>query len=233
MTTEKIYALAILAHPDDEAFLLAGTSLKFAEEGKSVAVICATHGEKGADRLNRNLTEKEMAQIRAEELQTACKIIGCNCQEFFNYPDGALDQADFKLLVQDLVAKIEQYQPKIILTFGQEGISGHKDHIAIGEAAVAATKQSNHQASEIWRASIPASAMKAFKEYLAGKKVHHKHFQKNTLQGVPDEKLLKINISKYAEQKNEAIKAHESQYLPHLTFDLFLQYECFEIVRLS
>src|SRR5438874_772108 len=70
--SEPIFALAIIAHPDDEAFLLAGTCLKFAAEGKKVGIICATHGEKGADRLNRQLTEAEMAAIRTKELHTAC-----------------------------------------------------------------------------------------------------------------------------------------------------------------
>ena len=71
----KVYALAIVAHPDDETFLFSGTSLKFAEEGKNIAVVCATRGEKGTDRLGRNLTPQEMAEERAQELTAAAKLI--------------------------------------------------------------------------------------------------------------------------------------------------------------
>jgi LmbE family N-acetylglucosaminyl deacetylase len=226
------YALAIIAHPDDEAFLLAGTSLKFAEEGKKVGVICATHGEKGADRLNRNLNQEEMAKIRANELQTACSIIRCEIIQYLDYPDGGLDKADFKLLVRKLAVKIEQCHPEIILTFGKEGISGHKDHVIIGEAATAAATASHHGVREVWRASMPASAIKKFNEHLALRKVHHSHFHTQELQGVPDNQLIMVDIQKYAEQKHEALKAHASQYLPQFVLDIFLKYECFEVVKM-
>src|SRR3989344_8539209 len=169
----KTYALAIIAHPDDESFLLAGTTLIFAEEGKSVKIVCATKGEKGADRLNRQFTEDQMAQIRASELENACGILGCSCAKFFNYPDGGLDQVNFDQLTADLKLAIEQLQPEIILTFGKEGISGHKDHVVIGQAAIEAAKNSRHKVREIWLASIPASVIKEFNEHLRSRKVHH------------------------------------------------------------
>jgi len=228
----SIYALAIVAHPDDESFLLAGTSLKFADEGKYVGVICATHGEKGADRLNRDLTEEQMSKIRSDELLRACSLLKCGCLGFFDYPDGGLDQIDFQELTDKLKNSIEELQPEIILTFGEEGISGHKDHIVIGRAAMAAAKKSAHKVREIWRASVPASAIDEFNEHLAGRKVHLSHFHEQKLQGVPDEKLLMIDISKYAEQKHEALKAHQSQYLPHFVLGIFLKHECFEVVTL-
>src|SRR3989338_6749515 len=136
----SVYALAIVAHPDDESFLLAGTSLKFREEGKEVGIICATHGEKGADRLNRKLTEEQMAQIRTDELHKACGILHCECKRFFEHKDGGVDKDNFDRLVLELTNEINSYQPQIVLTFGEEGISGHRDHITIGKAALQASK---------------------------------------------------------------------------------------------
>ncbi|OGE88263.1 MAG: hypothetical protein A2990_03805 [Candidatus Doudnabacteria bacterium RIFCSPLOWO2_01_FULL_49_40] len=230
--SQNLYALAILAHPDDEAFLLAGTCLKFAAEGKSVGVVCATRGEKGADRLNRALTEEQMAEIRTDEMESACRIIGCHCVKFGNYPDGSLDAVNFDQLTQEVAQEIEQYQPKIILTFGPEGISGHRDHITIGRAAEAATKQTRHTVEEIWLASIPASAIGQFNEHLTSRKVHHGHFKQQELLGVPDDQLLKIDITKYAKQKHEALKAHQSQYLPDFVLDFLQKYEYFEQIKL-
>ncbi|HEV8601404.1 MAG TPA: PIG-L family deacetylase [Patescibacteria group bacterium] len=227
----SIYGLAIVAHPDDETFLLAGTCLKFADEGKRVGVVCATRGEKGADRLNRNLSQPEMAKVRVKELQTACTIIKCAMVEYFDYPDGELDKADFKQLVQKLAEKIDQYKPAVILTFGEEGISGHKDHIVIGHAAVAAASAAKHKVNEIWLASMPVSAIEKFNQHLAERKVHHSHFQKQKLQGVADEKLMMIDIQKHAAQKHQALKAHKSQYLPRFVLDIFLKYECFEVIK--
>lgn len=227
----NIYALAILAHPDDESFLLAGTTLKLAEEGKKIGIICATRGEKGADRLNRGLTEEQIGQMRTKELHDACNILGCHCTDFFNYPDGGLHQADFNKLVSDLIPAIERCQPEVIITFGAEGVTGHKDHIVMGKAATEAAGQAKHRAKEIWLASIPCSLIKSFNQHLLDRKVHHGHFHDEELKGVDDHKLLKIDISKYAAQKHEAIKAHTSQYLPHFVTDLFLSAEYFEVIK--
>lgn len=229
---QKYFALAILAHPDDESFVLGGTTLKFAAEGKRVGIICATRGEKGADRLNRRLSEQQIAEIRAGELEHACDLLSCSCAKFLSYPDGGLDQINFGQLTADLTGLIDYYQPEIILTFGKEGVSGHKDHIVIGQAATAASQKAAHKVKEIWLASIPSSAIQEFNEHLAERKVHHNHFQREELQGVPDDQLLKIDIKKYASQKHAALKAHESQYLPQFAIDAFMNFECFEVIKL-
>ena len=229
----KIYALGIVAHPDDETFLFAGTSLMFAKQGKKMAVICATKGEKGADRLNRNLTKKQMATERVAELKKAAKIIKLSNLEFFNYPDGGLDQADFKILVTKIIAKINRYRPEIILTFGKEGVSGHRDHIVIGNATEIAAHASAHKPKEIWLASMPRSKMKEFNAHLAIRKVHHSHFSKQTLKGVPDAELKAMNIDKYKNIKEKAIKAHKSQYLPNLIMGTFMSHEYFKVLKIN
>lgn len=230
---QNLYALAILAHPDDEAFLLAGTSLKFSEEGKAVGVVCVTQGEKGTDRLNRNLPEEEMAKIRTQELEEACDILHCICTEYGTHRDGGLDQENFEDLVTELVQKINHYQPKVILTFGEEGISGHRDHIVIGKAALEAARKADPKPEEVWLASMPTSMMDRFHEHLNHRKVHHTHFHEIKLKGVADEELLKIDIRKYADKKTQALKAHQSQFIPNLTFDLFLENEYFKVIKLS
>ncbi|MBI4363317.1 MAG: PIG-L family deacetylase [Candidatus Doudnabacteria bacterium] len=232
-SSQSTYALAILAHPDDEAFLLAGTSLKLGEQDKKVALICATTGEKGVDRLSRNLTPEQMAIIRTNELKAACGILGCDCKKIFDFGDGMLDQVNFDELVNVLKQEINSLKPQIIMTFGEEGISGHRDHIMIGRATVAATQIAGQRPNEIWRACIPASLIDNFCEHLEQRKVHRLHFVKHNLKGVPDERLTKIDITKYKDQKIKALEAHRSQYLPHLTWPYFLECECFEIIKLK
>jgi very-short-patch-repair endonuclease/LmbE family N-acetylglucosaminyl deacetylase len=227
----KVDVLIIIAHPDDESFLFAGTTMKFEDEGKTVGIICATRGERGADRLNRNLSMEQMAKIREQELYSACHILNCTCNEFFGYPDGRLEKLNFDRLVKILTTRINEYQPKIILTFGKEGISGHRDHIIVGKAAVEASKQANPKPKEVWQASIPASRAKDFRKHIEQRKVHRLHFVKNLLKGIPDKKLVKINVRNYKEKKLEAIKAHKSQYLPNLVWEGFLEQECFEIIK--
>jgi N-acetylglucosamine malate deacetylase 2 len=230
---KNIHALGIVAHPDDESFLFAGTSLKFAEEGKKMVVICATKGEKGADRMNRNLSEDQMATLRVAELKKACTILKCKCAEYFKYADGGLDKVDYPKLVDELGESIEHYHPEVILTFGPEGVSGHRDHIVIGKASIEAARKAKHKVKEIWLSSMPASSIGAFNEHLSTRRVHHTHYEKQILEGVPDGQLLKIDIQKYAEEKHKALQAHQSQYLPHFYLDTFQKYEYFEVIKPS
>ncbi len=228
----SIYGLIIVAHPDDESFLFAGTTLQFEDQGKVIGIICATKGEKGADRLNRNLSTFEMAKIRTKELLGACHILNCECKNFYDYPDGGLDQVDFDELVNKLIKDIDRHQPEIILTFGDEGVSGHRDHIAIGKAATKAAMNAENKPKEVWKASIPASMAEDFVIHAEKRRVHHKHYVPTQLVGVPDEKLIKINVSKYKDQKLEAIEAHKSQYIASLIWPQFLEEECFEVIKL-
>jgi len=204
----------------------------FVTQGKTVGVICATAGEKGVDRMNLGRSPKELAEIRAEELHAACQLMGCECKKIFQYPDGGLSEENFTSLVQDLTEQVNLYKPEVVLTFGSEGITGHRDHILIGQAAMEASKRAEFNPSEIWLAGMPRSVIKNFQEHMNQRKVHHSHFEKNILEGMPDEKLKMIDLEKFAELKHQAIKTHASQYTPSLVANEFLKNEGYEIIKL-
>jgi len=234
----KTHLLIIVAHPDDESFLFAGTSLKFLEEGKNVAVVCATRGEKGDSRLPKPVTEKRLAKIRERELRSACRILGIKSVKFLEYEDGRLVHENFDKLVRVISKKIDQMRPEIIATFGKEGITGHNDHITIGKTAVAAAKKAKHKAKKIWLVSNPASIIKIFNKFLTGRRVHRDHYNPRKLIGVPDERLTRVNIRKYWKKKLQAIKAHKSQIKQPFKLANFppemrkrvLEYEYFEVI---
>ena len=234
----KTHLLIIVAHPDDESFLFAGTSLKFRKAGKNVAVICATRGEKGNSRLAKPVAEKQLANQRERELRLACKILGIKSVKFLGYRDGRLVNENFGKLVRVIAKRIDKIQPEIIATFGNEGTTGHNDHITIGKATVAGAKKAKYKVREIWLASNPKSAMATFSQYLAGPRVHHDHYHPMKLLGVPDERLRRVNIKKYWRKKLAAIQAHKSQLkqpfkpndFPREMRKWISHYEYFEIV---
>lgn len=235
-----IHALSIIAHPDDESFLLAGTSFKFDKEGKSLGIICATRGEKGDSHLSKPMIRKQLAKVREQELKASAKILKADFVKFLNYKDGKLCDCRFEQLISQLTKIIDHYKPQLILTFGKEGISGHKDHITIGNAALSASQQAIHQPREVWRVSQPHSFIKYFNQYLDRIRVHFNHYEPSRLIGIPDKKLLKINIKKYRAKKLQALYCHKSQGLPPWMVhnfpevrDQFLSYECFEVIKLK
>ena len=65
MTAAKDRVLVIAAHPDDPEFLAGGTVARLAKEGREIAYVVVTNGNKGSG--DRNVTSVELIPIREEE----------------------------------------------------------------------------------------------------------------------------------------------------------------------
>jgi N-acetylglucosamine malate deacetylase 2 len=124
----------VLAHPDDESFTMGGTIAKCSDEGIEVELILATHGEAGIE----GLDPREAAQLREQEVNAACVVLGVRLVRFLGFADGHLADADEPAAVEHLAHKLGEFQPDIVITFGPDGISGHPDHVAISRWTTAA-----------------------------------------------------------------------------------------------
>lgn len=129
--------VVVLAHPDDESFPLGGTLAKYAVEGVEITLVCATKGEAGIPGLPREKT----AYLRERELRAAANVLGLADVRFLGWQDGELGKADESTIIQQLVAILKEIQPQVVITFGDDGVSGHPDHIAIHHLTTAAFKQ--------------------------------------------------------------------------------------------
>ena len=142
--------LAIFAHPDDEAFGTGGALTRYAAEGKTVKLICATRGESGKITDPDIDSASDVAELREGELREACKAMGLDAPVFLDFHDSgrqertryddpkALMNVNEEDLEQALLPHIREVQPDIILTFDPHGVYGHIDHIKIHRAATAA-----------------------------------------------------------------------------------------------
>ena len=66
--------LLLFAHPDDESFFVAGTIARYSSAGVSVALVCATRGERGS---TADLCAiEELPRVREAELGDAARILG-------------------------------------------------------------------------------------------------------------------------------------------------------------
>jgi len=132
--------LVIQAHPDDVEFSSAGTVAKWANEGAEITYLSLTSGDKGSD--DPEMTGERLAAMREIEQQAACDILGVKELRFLRYKDATL-VADLDLRLA-ITRVMRQVKPDIVMTFdpamryvGQEYIN-HPDHIATGEASLAA-----------------------------------------------------------------------------------------------
>ena len=149
-TTPGIDILWVLAHPDDESFGNAGTMLLAHDAGLTTALVCATRGEVGEIRDPRLATTDTLPAVREHELRRAMKGAGLTELRLLPYRDSgmagtapkedprALVQAPFIEAVAHVVGHIRDLRPRVVITFGPDGVYGHPDHIRIGEIADAA-----------------------------------------------------------------------------------------------
>jgi LmbE family N-acetylglucosaminyl deacetylase len=130
--------LGIWAHPDDEAYLMAGTALAAAAAGSTVACLTATAGGAGESADEDRWPTARLEEIRRGELAASLAILGITDHRYLNLADGGLADVDPADGVAMVSAAIERVRPDTILTFGPDGMTGHLDHITVGNWAVKA-----------------------------------------------------------------------------------------------
>ncbi|AMA73233.1 PIG-L family deacetylase [Aneurinibacillus thermoaerophilus] len=124
----------VFAHPDDESFACASTIRELVVRGNHVVLCVATLGEAGKTGRLGPMTKEELAAKRKQELQKAADVMGIFAIHHLNYPDGKLASIDRYQLVNDIVTFLNDQQAQIVITFSEDGISGHPDHTAIHHA---------------------------------------------------------------------------------------------------
>src|SRR5437762_7553738 len=113
-TTERMTdpirrVLMITAHPDDCEFGAGGTVAKLVKEGKDVALVVVTNGDKGSS--DRTMTSPRLATIRAEEQRNASRALGVEQVTFLGYPDGEVE--DTRALRRDVSREIRRHRPDL------------------------------------------------------------------------------------------------------------------------
>jgi LmbE family N-acetylglucosaminyl deacetylase len=120
--------LAIFAHPDDESFGPAGTLAKYAAAGHEVGLVTLTRGEAGSLGISKQLGPGLLAELRSQELRCAAKILGISYLHIHQLPDKQLSELPDETGISIIENEIEQFSPGIIITYDEEGITGHPDH---------------------------------------------------------------------------------------------------------
>ncbi len=125
--------LAVFAHPDDETWV-SGTLSKLAYRGLTVTPVYVTSGDAGSDYSGAKLTGQALAKIREAEALKATSALGLSAPVFLRYPDGKVDRY-YSEISDKLTSIIDELEPIAVVTFGADGITGHMDHIYVGEIA--------------------------------------------------------------------------------------------------
>jgi len=130
-------AMVILAHPDDPEFFCGGTVGRWAQEGREIIYVLATHGERGSD--DPEMTPQRLGPTRQAEQRAAAEVLGVHQVIFLNHPDGSV-VASLELR-RDLAREIRRWRPDTVITCDptvryRVSYINHPDHRAVGDAAL-------------------------------------------------------------------------------------------------
>jgi len=125
--------LVVVAHPDDAEFGAGGTVARWVREGRQVAYVVCTSGEKGTQ--DRSIDPRRLAEIREGEQQAAARLLGVRDVTFLRLPDQGLeDTAEFRKMI---VRAIRTYRPATVVTSDPyRRYIWHRDHRIVGQVAL-------------------------------------------------------------------------------------------------
>jgi LmbE family N-acetylglucosaminyl deacetylase len=195
MKEKNANILVFTPHPDDAEFGTSGTVAKLVREGKTVAYIVCTNGDKGTDDIN--MLPEKLVKIREQEQREAAKILGVNDVIFLRHPDQALeDTPGFR---KEIVKYIRIYKPDIVITADPyRRYVWHRDHRIVGRVVLDAIFP---YARDVW----------AYPDFMAEGFLPHK--VKEVWLWAPEDKDINFrsDITETFDLKVQALSCHKSQ----------------------
>jgi LmbE family N-acetylglucosaminyl deacetylase len=211
----------VVAHPDDDAYGVSSVvALHAGDPDFRFVLIHATDGEAGSIAEGSGATRETLGAVRREEDRRAWVTLGRvpDRHEWFGYPDGGLDEADFDELVTRIALVFAEERPDVVATFGPDGMTGHPDHIAISNA----TTEAFHRVAQdggpglrrLVYGMIPQSVIDRWnKKRIASGLGPYDPQTVFHLRGVPDENIgIDIDTSSVAPLVRAAMLEHRTQW---------------------
>jgi LmbE family N-acetylglucosaminyl deacetylase len=110
---------------------MAGTLALCISQGHKVHLVCATAGEAGNNYSAPSSGPLELARIRTKELENSCASVGINSLSMLDWPDGKLHTLDQDRARKKLCTVLKENSPDVVITLGDDGVYGHKDHLVL------------------------------------------------------------------------------------------------------
>lgn len=249
--------LALYAHPDDESFGIGGTLARYAAQGVSITLVCATRGEAGQIADPALATPETLGAVREQELRCACRELGVERLIFLDYRDSgmagspdnqhprAFMNAPAAEVVPRLVGIMRELRPDVVVTFEPNGGYGHPDHKAIHRHGVAAFHAAGDptrypeqgapfQPDRLFYSALTRSFFQELLRRVKARGIDPGEFDERIRQGEvgwPDENVnTVIDVSAFAQRKWAALHCHATQFGPTHMFRCLPPEEIFPLL---
>jgi N-acetyl-1-D-myo-inositol-2-amino-2-deoxy-alpha-D-glucopyranoside deacetylase len=205
--------VAVVAHPDDEALIAGGTLALAASAGIATGVISLTRGELGPISDPRLADPDTLGSVRETELQASGAALGVDWTRCLRHPDGELPWADAEAVAAELVDVLRPARPVVLLTFGEDGLYGHPDHVATRHIAGRATALLGRGGPRLYEAAwspglaagmVAAAARRSLPTSLWG-------LDPLAFGSPPAGPTTRVDVRPVLERKLRALRAHRTQ----------------------
>ena len=182
----NIDILAFGAHPDDVEISCGGTLLRYANEGKQVAIVDLTQGELGT---------RGSGAIRMEECKAASQMLGLVERINLGMADGFFEENEKNLSL--IIQEIRHFRPQLILA--NSITDRHPDHGRAASLVARAAFLSGLPKINTKRNGIAQQA------YRAPMLLHY-------IQDMYIEPDIALDVSAFAEEKIKVVQCFSSQF---------------------
>jgi LmbE family N-acetylglucosaminyl deacetylase len=211
----------VVAHPDDDAYGVAAlVALRLSDPSFRFFLVHATDGEGGAIAEGSGATRATLGAVRRVEDENAWRAVGRSPyrHDWWGYPDGGLDDVPFDELVDRVAEVLGEERPDVVATFGPDGITGHPDHIRIGEATTSAFLRFAGDGGPGFRRLVYGGIRQSVIDRWNARRVQagRTPWDPDTvyhLRGVPDERIdIDIDTAEVAPLVRRAMQEHRTQW---------------------
>jgi LmbE family N-acetylglucosaminyl deacetylase len=230
---ENLTLMAVHAHPDDEASSTGGVLALYSDQGIRTVVVTCTNGEfgdapGGVKPGQDGHDEQAVAQLRLAELRQAAKILGVTDLELLGYHDSGMPDWDYKdrpeafcnIPLADVAARIggliETYRPQVVITYDDDGMYQHPDHVHASRAAQAAVAATGIPA-KLYLSALRGSDFRKVWEALREQGIEvpgEREFTPEMERKIAEDEqriTTTVDIQPVLERKRDALFAHASQ----------------------
>jgi LmbE family N-acetylglucosaminyl deacetylase len=208
--------LAVFAHPDDESLACGGTLARLTDGGARVVVLCASHGEHGSLSDSALVGGGDLGTVRVRELREAAGVLGVSDVIVFDHPDGELRWADVPNLHAEIVMTIARFRPAAVITFGEDGLYWHLDHVGVHERTTTAVRSLGCDAPLLYYVTMAKGAMNGLVSAARG---HTDAPAEPTFWGIEPEAFgdhaappdFVVDVRAWVPRKLDALRRHRTQ----------------------
>ena len=213
------------AHPDDECISTGGVMAKAADDGHSVVLVVATHGEEG-EVPDGFLDEGELlGPRRITETLASAEVLGVKAVEWLGYRDsGMMDtptnehaecfwRADVEEAAEKLAAILQAYDADVLTIYDSNGNYGHPDHIQVHRVGARAAEL--YGKADVFEATMNREHIQrlitAMRES-AGDDLPEDAPPADFEIGVTEDQITTaVDVTAYLDRKRASMRAHASQ----------------------